>query len=251
MAVERMDMLWAPIYDQHWGAQIDPTHSRMLRRFLANVPAGGVVLDAACGTGKYWRLIRDTGRGVYGVDHSQGMLDRATLKHLDVPVVRATLRDLAYAAWFDGVSCIDAMECVFPEDWPIVLRNFARAIKPPGGYVYLTVEISDVDLHAELARGRQAGHPLVLGEVLGVSEGGAAGVGSYHYYPNDQTVDRWLAAAGYAVIDDVTGDGYRHIVARVDRDELASLAASRMAASGLGALSSLSRTKESASSAGA
>jgi SAM-dependent methyltransferase len=211
-----MNTIWAPIYDQHWGAQIDPTHERLLRQLLSRIPAGGSVLDAACGTGKYWPLIRDSGRRVFGIDHSQEMLDRAALKHPDVPVERVALRDLAYAARFDAVICMDAMECVFPEDWPIVLRNFARALKPPRGYVYLTVEIPDVDLHAALAAGRQAGYPLQPGEVLGMNDGGALGIAAYHYYPTDQAVDQWLAAAGYAVIDDVTGDGYRHIVALVE-----------------------------------
>jgi SAM-dependent methyltransferase len=221
-AVWRMDTLWAPVYDQSWGAQIDPTHERMLRQFVSRIPQGSIVLDAACGTGKYWPLILEANRRVYGVDHSQGMLDRAALKHPEIPVERGALRDLAYAARFDAVICIDAMECVFPEDWPIVLRNFARALKPPHSYVYLTVEIPDVDLHAALATGKQAGHPLVLGEVLfrgaGIGDGDDAASLTYHYYPDDQDVDQWLATAGYAVIDDVRGDGYRHIVTRVDRD---------------------------------
>jgi len=217
IAVERMDTLWAPIYDQHWGAQIDPTHAQMLQRFLGDVPPGGIVLDAACGTGKYWPLIHAAGCGVSGVDHSQGMLDQAAHKHPDVPIVRAALRDLAYDARFDGVICIDAMECVFPEDWPLVLRNFARALRSPGGYVYLTVEIPNVDLREALAVGTQHGYPLQLGEVLGTTDGGSAAIASYHYYPQDTAVDGWLAAAGYQVIEDVTGDGYRHIVARIDR----------------------------------
>ena len=54
---ERYDTLWAPIYDGHWGATISPTHRQCLSRFLGLCPAHGLILDAACGTGKYWPMI--------------------------------------------------------------------------------------------------------------------------------------------------------------------------------------------------
>ena len=37
---------------------------------------------------------------------------------------------------------IDAMENVTPEDWPPVLANLRRAVRP-GGHLYLTVEEAD------------------------------------------------------------------------------------------------------------
>jgi hypothetical protein len=37
---------------------------------------------------------------------------------------------------------MDAMEYIFPEDWPLVLQNSHRAIKAEG-YFYMTVEIAD------------------------------------------------------------------------------------------------------------
>lgn len=49
---ERMDTLFAPQYDAHWG-HINATHHRMLGQFLDQCPPGGLILDAACGTGKY------------------------------------------------------------------------------------------------------------------------------------------------------------------------------------------------------
>ena len=42
---------------------------------------------------------------------------------------------------FDGVICMDTVEHVFPEDWPLVLSNFHRALTPQG-YLFFTVEIA-------------------------------------------------------------------------------------------------------------
>ncbi len=54
---ERMDTLFAPVYDERWGGYINSTHRRMLQTLLTLCPAGGRVLDAACGTGKYWPMM--------------------------------------------------------------------------------------------------------------------------------------------------------------------------------------------------
>ena len=74
---ERYDTLFAPIYDENWGAWIGPTHQECIQRFLSLCPPQGAILDAACGTGKYWPLILASGRRVWGTDQSEGMLARA------------------------------------------------------------------------------------------------------------------------------------------------------------------------------
>jgi ubiquinone/menaquinone biosynthesis C-methylase UbiE len=50
------------------------------------VPAGGPVLDAACGTGKYWSALLGAALQVMGIDQSTGMLGQATRKHPGVAV---------------------------------------------------------------------------------------------------------------------------------------------------------------------
>ena len=71
---QRMDTLHAPIYDERWGSYIIPMHRACVEAVLALVPAGGLVLDAACGTGKYWPTLLDAGLQVMGLDQSQAML---------------------------------------------------------------------------------------------------------------------------------------------------------------------------------
>jgi SAM-dependent methyltransferase len=140
LAQERYDSLFAPTYDEHWGT-ISPTHERVFSRFLGARPPHALILDAACGTGKYWPMILASGRTVFGIDQSQEMLGRAYAKFPDVPMEQVGLQEMCYREAFDGASCMDAMEFVFPEDWLLVLGNFHRAVKPTG-YLYFTVEIA-------------------------------------------------------------------------------------------------------------
>ena len=81
---QQEDTIYAPIYDENWGA-IDPTHQQFFNRFLDLCPPQGLILDAACGTGKYWPLILASGRTVFGIDQFQGMLAHAEAKFPDVP----------------------------------------------------------------------------------------------------------------------------------------------------------------------
>jgi SAM-dependent methyltransferase len=123
----RMDSLFAPDYDAHWG-HINPAHRIMIMRFLDLCPPGPRVLDAACGTGKYWPLLLARGATVIGVDQSGGMLRRARAKYPDIPVTKIGLQEIAFTSEFDGAICVDAMENVFPEHWPVVL---CRYLSPP------------------------------------------------------------------------------------------------------------------------
>jgi SAM-dependent methyltransferase len=203
-AEERMDTLWAPIYDQNWGGYINDSHRVMLERLLALCSPGGIVLDAACGTGKYWPLILATGRSVRGIDQSQQMLNRATAKFPAVPAEKLGLQEMRFDEAFDGVICMDAMELVFPEDWPLVLQNFHRALRPQG-YLYLTVELADEsELRDSQSAARARGLPVVEGEL--------AHEDGYHYYPAIEQVRVWIAEAQFAICDESVGDDYHHFL---------------------------------------
>ena len=149
-AEERHDAIHAFTYDEQYG-EIGPTHRRFVADLLERCPPGGTVLDAACGTGKYFAMVQDAGRRVVGTDQSTGMLGRARARFPAVPLERVGLQELDFAAEFDAVMCVDAMENIPPEDWPRVAANLARAVRP-GGHVYLTVEqVDDEELDRELA----------------------------------------------------------------------------------------------------
>ncbi|SRR6266700_102396 len=202
----QMDTIYARQYDQQWGSYINTSHRHMLERFLALCPEGGSILDAACGTGKYWPILLERGFSVQGTDQSQQMLRYAQARFPDVPVEHIGMQELSFVDAFDGIICMDAMEVVFPEDWPLILHNFARALHGHGP-LYFTVEIATKeDLDIAYEAGQRLGLPLVYGEY--------AHHGGYHYYPTDEQVRAWLAVAQFTLFDVTEGDEYRHYLAK-------------------------------------
>ncbi|HUP54283.1 MAG TPA: class I SAM-dependent methyltransferase [Methylomirabilota bacterium] len=188
------------------------SHQRFVRRLVATCPAGGIVLDAPCGTGRYFAVVRAAGCSVVGVDQSAGMLEQARAKGLATRLEHIGLQELAFDAEFDGSMTIDAMENIPPEEWPLVLANLHRAVRP-GGHLYVTVEtVDDADIDAALAQNAAKGLPAVRGEII---EGDTAG---YHFYPGREQVVRWLGAAGLQVVDEgfdqEDGWGYWHLLLR-------------------------------------
>jgi SAM-dependent methyltransferase len=200
----------APTYDdEEYTAEVQAT---FVRRLAETCPPDGVVLDAPCGTGRYFAIVTATGRHVVGIDQSAGMLAVAERRGIADRLVHVGLQELAFEHAFDASATVDAMENVPPEDWPLVLRNLHRAVRP-GGHLYLSVEEQPDSFVADaFAALQRRGVPSVLGEVV---EGDVAG---YHYYPGRARVMSWLADEGLAVVDEdfeqEEGWGYRHLLVR-------------------------------------
>lgn len=200
----------APGYDDN--PYPTTSHTAFVDRLLATCPPDGLVLDAPCGTGQYFAQVRATGRRVVGIDQSAGMLEQARSKALAERLENIGLQEMRFEDEFDGAMTIDAMENVSPEDWPLVLANLHRAVRP-GGLLYLTVEeVPDDEIERAFEDGQSKRLPLVRGEVI---EGDTAG---YHYYPKRDRVSAWLTAEGLEVVADASdwedGWGYWHILVR-------------------------------------
>lgn len=71
---------------------IEDTHRAFVERFLSMLPPDGSVLDAACGTGKYFGMVIATGRSLLGMDHSGAYLAHAGTKFSHVPTESTTFR---------------------------------------------------------------------------------------------------------------------------------------------------------------
>jgi 2-polyprenyl-3-methyl-5-hydroxy-6-metoxy-1,4-benzoquinol methylase len=200
---ERHDAIFATPSDEAWD-DIAPSHARFLGRLLGLTRPGGTVLDAACGTGKYWADIVASGRTVIGTDQLEGVLSVARTAHPEVPTACVALQDLAFEDLFDAVICVDALENIVPEDWPAVLRRLTAAARF-GAPVWMTVELSNpTKLEQVYEQARAAGHPVVAGERFD-------GAG-YHYYPPRSSMLAWLEASGLEILEQADGDGYWHLL---------------------------------------
>jgi SAM-dependent methyltransferase len=188
------------------------SHRSFVERLLATCPPGGVVLDAPCGTGRWFDVVHASGRRVVGIDQSAGMLAVARSKGIAERLELVGLQELPFAGEFDAAMSIDAFENVPPEEWPLVVSNLHRSIRA-GGHLYLTVEeVGEADIDTALAANQAAGVPAVRGEIV---EGDTAG---YHYYPGREQAIRWLEADGFGLVDEgfdqEDGWGYRHLLLR-------------------------------------
>jgi SAM-dependent methyltransferase len=197
-------------YDQH--PYPADTQEQWVARLLRTVPAGGTVLDAPCGTGRYFPMVAAAGLRVAGADQSPGMLAQARARGIADSLERTALQDLSYAGEFDAVMTIDAMENIPPEDWPAVVANLRRAVRP-GGHIYLTVEeVGQKHIEQAFQSLSARGLPAVPGEIV---EGDVAG---YHYYPGRDRVTGWFADEGLIVVDEgykqENGWAYRHFLLR-------------------------------------
>jgi 2-polyprenyl-3-methyl-5-hydroxy-6-metoxy-1,4-benzoquinol methylase len=205
-AEERYSTLWAPLYWEKFGLYANETHQHFIREFINFLPQNSVVLDAASGAGRYLPFLLEKGYTITATDQADGMLARAKEKFPGVQFEKIGLQEISYQEVFDGAICMDAMEHVSPEDWPVVLSNFQQALKPQG-YLYFTVEvIEESELKAAFARGQQLGWPLVYGEL--------ADEDVYHYYPSLEQVREWLQQAGLVLQQEGEGDLYHHFIVR-------------------------------------
>jgi hypothetical protein len=118
------------------------------------------------------------------------MLARAKTKFPGVQFEKVGLQEMTYREIFDGAICMDAMENIPPEDWPLVLSNFQRALIQHG-YLYFTAETientDEKEIKQAFESSKQAGLPVVYGE--------CPDEGVYHYHPTNQQVKEWTQQA--------------------------------------------------------
>lgn len=204
---ERYDTVWSPDYGEKWGHYPNETHQEFIKKLLNLIPQHSRVLDAACGAGRYMPFFLEQGHKILGIDQSQGMLDRARHYFPEVQLEKVGLQDMHFQDAFDGAICMDALENVSPEDWPLVMQNFQRALKP-GGFLYFTLEMPEEDeVEKQFKKYQELGDPIIYGECP--NEGGV-----YHYYPSLQQVREWVLQAGLDLVEEGEGNGYHHFLVR-------------------------------------
>jgi ubiquinone/menaquinone biosynthesis C-methylase UbiE len=205
---EQYDNRWAPLYGEKWGLYNNTTHQQFIRELLNLIPKNGTILDAACGAGRYLPLLLEEEHSVIGIDQSQGMLARAKAKFPQVQFEKMGLQEMAYQDIFNGAICMDAMENICPEDWPLVLGNFHRALKQHG-YLYFTAETienaDEKEIEQAFKRAQKAGLPVVYGEWPDEAV--------YHYHPTNRQVKQWTQQAGFELLKEGNGDDYFHLLA--------------------------------------
>lgn len=147
--------VWARSYDRP--LRLFPIESPPVHRLLDAIRRG-VVLDAACGTGRHSSHLVDIGHDVIGIDRSEAMLALARENVSQATFLRAELTSVPLRrASVDAALC--ALALVHVDDLDSVFREFARVVRRGGRVVVSDVHPTLVALgwQAQFPTGHDAG----------------------------------------------------------------------------------------------
>jgi len=126
--------LWSATWDED-PSPIVALESRCMAPWLEGFH-GGLVVDAACGTGRWTQYLRARGVRVCGLDLSLAMLGRARSR----PGLAGSLAAADLAALPLASGCADAVLCALAlghvPDPPAALSELCRLVRP-GGFLLL------------------------------------------------------------------------------------------------------------------
>jgi SAM-dependent methyltransferase len=115
-------------------------------------PGSGRLLDVGCGTGTHTAVFAEHGWRVVGVDLSADQLQLARARGVDV--LQADAADLPFESEeFDAVVSVWTHTDV--EDFPLLLREVVRVLRPGGPFVYVGAHPCFVGPHAAFVEERR------------------------------------------------------------------------------------------------
>jgi ubiquinone/menaquinone biosynthesis C-methylase UbiE len=124
--------LWADTYDDFHNPLIE-IEEPIVRRMLDGIPPGRA-LDAACGTGRYTRILRERGHQVAAVDLSPEMIERARGSAPDVEFKQGSLEAIPFDdERFDLVMC--GLALTHLREISGAISEMARVLKIGGSIV--------------------------------------------------------------------------------------------------------------------
>lgn len=135
---------FAGIYDKVWSRHVARDFIRALDKLiLRELPAGAIILDACCGTGKIANLMLKRGFRVVGFDASTQMLRHAARRAPAADFFQARIEDEKSFDDF-GSENFDAAVCVFDSlnhlsnvrQLEAALGNVRRVMKPGAAFVF-------------------------------------------------------------------------------------------------------------------
>ena len=104
------------------------------KRFLDCLPAGALILDFGCGSGRDTKAFLEAGYRVDATDGSQELCERAS-ELTGIHVKRMLFTELDAKNTYDGIWACASILHLNKNDLAAVLRRVERALKP-GGVLY-------------------------------------------------------------------------------------------------------------------
>ena len=100
-------------------------------KFLANIPAGGYILDAGCGSGRDALAFHRAGYQVTAFDASQEMCGLAR-QYTKLPIIQMAFQEMKWRDEFDGIWACATLLHVPRKELPDVCKLLARALRVDG-----------------------------------------------------------------------------------------------------------------------
>ena len=122
--------LWAPFYDDSENPLIE-LERPAIRKLMLSL-GGRRILDVGCGTGRHLEWLRPVSEAALGIDPSEGMLERAQAKGLEVRLGALPNLPVGDRA-VDAVVCALVLEHV--PDLRAAFKEIHRVLAPGGSLV--------------------------------------------------------------------------------------------------------------------
>src|SRR5215471_3039377 len=134
-------------YDAHAAEFCENTVSldmtELYAPFLRDIPAGGRILDAGCGSGRDSLAFLRKGYHVVSIDASAEMVNAATkLTGQEARILRFDALD--FESEFDGIWACASLLHVARQELSPVLARLTRALKP-NGVLYISFKYGDCE----------------------------------------------------------------------------------------------------------
>jgi 2-polyprenyl-3-methyl-5-hydroxy-6-metoxy-1,4-benzoquinol methylase len=100
-------------------------------KFLQNVPEGGLILDAGCGSGRDSLAFKAMGYAVHAFDASAAMVS-VTRNLAKIPTSQMTFQNCKFDIMFDGIWACASLLHVPRSELSMVFLNLASALRSEG-----------------------------------------------------------------------------------------------------------------------
>jgi SAM-dependent methyltransferase len=111
--------------------------------FLRELPAGGRILDAGCGSGRDSLSFIQKGYQVVSIDASSEMV-AATCRLTGQPAVLMRFDEILFESEFDGIWACASLLHVARQELPATFAGMVMALKP-GGVFYLSFKYGNTE----------------------------------------------------------------------------------------------------------
>ena len=115
---------------------LDVEFSTIQDSFLAQLPAGSLILDFGCGSGRDSRYFLQKGYRVEACDGSEEMVKAAT-RNAGIPVKKMLFSELNEENRYDGIFACASILHVPSKDLPDIFTRMKKAVKK-GGILYVS-----------------------------------------------------------------------------------------------------------------